>query len=92
MKSTLDDEKLKDKIGADDRKTITEKCDETIRWLDNNQTAEKDEFQDKLKEIEGVCNPIITKLYQQAGGAPGGMPQGGAPGAGSTGPTVEEVD
>merc|ERR1711974_282831 len=70
MKSTLEDEKLKDKISDDDRKTINDKCDETIKWLDANQTAEMDEYADKQKEIGGVCNPIITKLYQAAGGAP----------------------
>lgn len=97
MKSTLEDEKLKDKIGDSDKEAITKKCDETIKWLDANQLAEVDEFQDKQKEVEGVCNPIITKLYQQAGGAPGGMPGGmpGGPGAapgGAGGPTIEEVD
>jgi len=101
MKQTIDDEKLKDKISEEDRKKITEKCDETISWLDNNQTAEKDEFEHHQKELEAVCNPIITKLYQSAGGAPGGMPGGfpGAPGAGGAppsgaagGPTIEEVD
>merc|ERR1711863_45759 len=76
MKSTLDDEKLKDKISESDKETITKKCDEIIKWLDANQLAEVDEFQDKQKEVEGICNPIITKLYQQAGGAPGGMPGG----------------
>merc|ERR1719168_526684 len=74
MKSTLDDEKLKDKISDSDKETITKKCDEIIKWLDANQLAEVDEFTDKQKEVEGICNPIITKLYQQAGGAPGGMP------------------
>merc|ERR550539_1601971 len=83
-------------------KTITDKCDEAIKWLDANQLAEVDEFQDKQKEVEGICNPIITKLYQDAGGAPGGMPGGmpGAPGGGAApgggsggaGPTIEEVD
>merc|ERR1711862_573744 len=105
MKSTLDDEKLKDKISADDRKKINDKCDEAIKWLDANQLAEVEEFSDKQKEVEGVCNPIITKLYQAGGGMPGGMPgapggmpdmgagAGGAPGAGSSaGPTIEEVD
>uniref|UniRef100_A0A0M3ISD1 Heat shock protein 70 n=1 Tax=Ascaris lumbricoides TaxID=6252 RepID=A0A0M3ISD1_ASCLU len=96
MKQTIDDEKacLKDKISADDRKKIEDKCDEIIKWLDRNQTAEKDEFEHMQKELEGVCNPIITKLYQGAGGMPGGMP-GGAPGGGSHnagGPTIEEVD
>jgi L1 cell adhesion molecule like protein len=97
MKTTMDDEKIKDKISDDDKKTINDKCDEAIKWLDANQLAEVEEFQDKQKEVEGVCNPIITKLYAAAGGA-GGMPDmggmgGGAPpGAGGTGPTVEEVD
>jgi L1 cell adhesion molecule like protein len=84
MKTTLDDEKVKDKITEDERKTILDKCDETIKWLDANQLAEVEEFNDKLKEIEGICNPIITKMYQGAGGA-GGMPDmsgmGGMPGA-----------
>merc|ERR1712211_154718 len=106
MKTTIEDEKVADKISEDDEKKITDKCDEAIKWLDANQLAEVEEFQDKQKEVEGVCNPIITKLYQQAGGAPGGMPDmggmpGGMPGAGAggapsggsgSGPTIEEVD
>jgi len=103
MKTTIEDEKVKDKISEDDIKKINDKCDEAIKWLDANQLAEVEEFSDKQKEVEGVCNPIITKLYQGAGGAggmpdmggmPGGMPgAGGAPsGAGGAGPTIEEVD
>merc|ERR1712029_348202 len=65
MKSTLEDDKLKDKISESDRKTINDKCDEAIKWLDMNQTADKDEYADKQKDVEGVCNPIITKLYLQ---------------------------
>merc|ERR1711963_661891 len=94
MKSTLEDDKLKDKIAENDRKTILDKCNETISWLDNNQTTETDEFQHKQKEVEGICNPIISKLYQQSGGMPnGGMPNGaGASNGQGSGPTVEEVD
>merc|ERR1712217_728559 len=55
MKTTIEDEKMKDKISDDDRKAIN----------------------DKQKEVEAVCNPIITKLYGAAGGAPGGMPDMG---------------
>jgi len=103
MKTTIEDEKVKDKIGEEDKKKITDKCDETIKWLDANQLAEVEEFNDKQKEVEGVCNPIITKMYQAAGGAQGDMPDmpdmggmpGGAGGAapgGDSGPTIEEVD
>jgi L1 cell adhesion molecule like protein len=78
MRQTMDDEKIKDKIDAADRKKIQSKVDETIKWLDGNLSAEKDEFEEKKKELESVCNPIMMKFYQGAGGMPGGMP--GAPG------------
>jgi hypothetical protein len=42
--------------------------------LDANQLADKEEYEHRQKELEAVCNPIIAKLYQSAGGAPGGMP------------------
>uniref|UniRef100_A0A9R1SLD8 Heat shock cognate 71 kDa protein n=2 Tax=Cyprinus carpio TaxID=7962 RepID=A0A9R1SLD8_CYPCA len=98
MKSTVEDEKLKGKISDEDKQKILDKCNEVISWLDKNQTAEKDEFEHQQKELEKVCNPIITKLYQSTGGMPegmsGGFPgAGGAPGGGgSSGPTIEEVD
>ncbi|XP_054591667.2 heat shock 70 kDa protein 1-like [Nothobranchius furzeri] len=89
VKSSVEDEKLMDKISDQDKKKVTEKCQETIIWLENNQLAEKDEYQHKQKELENVCNPIIRKLYQ------GGMPTGscGEQARGGTqGPTIEEVD
>merc|ERR1719461_2011935 len=39
MKSTMEDEKMKDKVSEDDKKTILDKVNETLTWLDNNQTA-----------------------------------------------------
>uniref|UniRef100_A0A1A8RM73 Heat shock 70kDa protein 8 n=1 Tax=Nothobranchius rachovii TaxID=451742 RepID=A0A1A8RM73_9TELE len=91
MKSTVEDDKLKDKISNEDKQKVLEKCNEVISWLDRNQSAEKDEFEHQQKELEKVCNPIVTKLYQGAGGMPGGFP-GAAGAAGAGGPTIEEVD
>lgn len=56
-----------------------------------------EEFEHQQKELESVCNPIISKMYQGSGGMPGGMPDMGGMGAdpstaGRGGPTVEEVD
>lgn len=96
MKQTIEDEKIKDKVSESERQTVLDKCSEAIKWLDANQLADKEEFEHKLKEVEAVCKPVVTKLYA-AGGAPGGMP-GGMPGAagagrgGAGGPTIEEVD
>ncbi|XP_074836814.1 heat shock cognate 71 kDa protein-like isoform X2 [Carettochelys insculpta] len=97
MKSTAEDEKLKDKLSPEDKHKILDKCNEVINWLDRNQMAEKEEYEHQQKELQNVCNPIITKLYQGAGGGmPGGMPGGfpgaGGAGGGSSGPTIEEVD
>merc|ERR1712097_87588 len=72
MRNTLNEEKLKEKF----EKAVQESLD----WLDKNQLAEKDEFEAKQKELEGVVNPIMMKVYQAAGG--GGMPEGGMPGGG----------
>ena len=107
MKSTIEDDKVKDKISEEDKTAIADKCKEVIEWLDQNPSGEKEDYEAKQKELEKVCNPIITKLYQGAGGAggmpggaPGGMPTGGFPGGAqpgsagqeSSGPTIEEVD
>jgi len=94
MRNTLQEEKLQEKFEADDKTKIETAVQETLDWLDKNQLAEKDEFETKQKELEGVVNPIMMKVYQAAGGA-GEMPEGGMPGAapgGAGGPTVEEVD
>merc|ERR1712114_78648 len=88
MKSTVEDDKLKSKISESDLKTISDKCEETIKWLDQNQSAEVDEFKHKQSEIEGICNPIVSKLYQQGQAPQNGMPSGQT----NSGPTVEEVD
>ncbi|MGP1939486.1 MAG: Hsp70 family protein, partial [Arsenophonus sp. ET-DL9-MAG3] len=63
MKSSMEDDKLKDKISKEDKETVINKCNEVIRWLDSNQLAEKEEFEHKQKELESVCNPIMTKMY-----------------------------
>ena len=68
MKSTMDEEKVKSAISDSDKKKIEDKCDECIKWLDANQMAEKEEYEEKQKEVEQVCNPIIQNLYQGAGG------------------------
>merc|ERR1712079_323884 len=77
--------KMKTTSSEEDEKAIADKCKEVIDWLESNQEAEKSEYDSKQKELESICNPIITKLYQAGGGAPGGMPGGGMPGGGMPG-------
>ncbi|MGH0157007.1 UNVERIFIED_CONTAM: hypothetical protein FKN15_040195 [Acipenser sinensis] len=93
MKSSVEEENMKAKISEDDKKQIIDKCNQAISWLDKNQMADKEEYEHQLKELEKVCNPIISKLYQ--GGVPGGscgsQARAGS-GSASQGPTIEEVD
>lgn len=44
MKSTVEDEKLQDKISPEDKKTIVDKCNEVIAWLDRNQVRKRQRF------------------------------------------------
>ena len=87
IRQTLNEEKLKDKFSEEDKKAVETKVDEILKWTNDNPAASKEEYDAKVKEIEAVFNPIMQKVYQQAGGAPGGMPnfQGGFPGAGAPG-------
>ena len=68
MKNTISDsDKLADKLEEDDKSSIEEAIKDVLEWLDDNQDAEKEEYEEKLKEVEGVCNPIVSKVYQQGG-------------------------
>merc|ERR1712146_408236 len=72
MKNTVEDKKKAgDKISEDDKKSILDAVEEGAKWVEANPNADEDAYKEKQKEIEEVCNPIISKLYQGAGG-PGG--------------------
>ena len=108
LRNTLNDENIGGKLQPADKEAIQKVVDSTIAWMDSNhQVLEKDVYEKKQKEVEAVVNPIMTKMYQQAGGGAGGMPGGfdpsqfaqggGFPGAGASSrasnePKVEEVD
>ena len=74
LKNTLEDTEkgIADKVDEEDKEKIEEAVKEGLEWLEDNQEAEKEEFEAKQKEIEAVVNPIMQKVYQSAGGAPGG--------------------
>lgn len=73
MRNQINDkDKLADKLESDEKEKIEMATKEALEWMDDNQNAEKEDFDEKLKEVEAVCNPIITSVYQRSGGAPGG--------------------
>jgi heat shock protein 1/8 len=68
-------------ISSSDKKTVLDACEKEIKWMDSNQTAEKDEFDYHYNEISRKCSPIMSKLH----GA-------NRDSANYSGPKVEEVD
>ncbi|XP_038048775.1 heat shock 70 kDa protein IV-like [Patiria miniata] len=88
VKSTLNEEALQSKIAVEDKEKADSSLKETLAWLDNNNLADKQEYQYKLEELQKVCSPVMAKLYNA------GKPenQQGTGGGCQQGPTVEEVD
>lgn len=97
---------MKDKFSDEEKTTLEKKVEDALKWVESNPNAHAEEFEKQQKELESVFNPIISKVYQQAGGPEGGMPggmpggfpggfPGGAGGAqtdSGSGPQVDEVD
>lgn len=94
VKSSLGEEKLKEKLSEDERTTVENKVEEVLNWVDDNFGAKKEEFEEKRKELEELFNPIMQRIMSegtQEGGMPaGGMSPGGVPMGGSM-PGGEEV-
>jgi molecular chaperone DnaK (HSP70) len=82
LRSTLDDEAMKEKIVGEDRDALTTSVTEALIWLEEHTSDEKEAFDIKRREVEDIANPILTKVYS-AEPAPG--PETSGPG-----PTVEE--
>ncbi|GAA0183939.1 Hsp70 family chaperone [Lithospermum erythrorhizon] len=65
MKRTINDnEQFAEKIDSDDKDKIEKALDESLQWMEDNQSAEKDEFDEQMNELEALCNPIMKKAYE----------------------------
>eukprot|EP00746_Dinoflagellata_sp_MGD_P140566 gnl/MRDRNA2_/MRDRNA2_73808_c0_seq1.p1 gnl/MRDRNA2_/MRDRNA2_73808_c0~~gnl/MRDRNA2_/MRDRNA2_73808_c0_seq1.p1 ORF type:complete len:650 (+),score=57.65 gnl/MRDRNA2_/MRDRNA2_73808_c0_seq1:13-1962(+) len=87
MKNTIKDDKGAATLAADDKKTIDVALEDAMSWLDKNQNAEKVVFEDKLKQLEHVCNPIVAKMYST-----GATQSDTNANTDTRGPKIEEVD
>lgn len=64
MKSTVEDEKLQDKISPEDKKTIVDKCNEVIAWLDRNQVKSHALKADRGSSLSKIVKAVSITLYQ----------------------------
>jgi len=88
---------LKEKLTAEDSETLETTTSEALVWLEDNPALEKEDYDNKQKEVEEVANPILKRVYeQQSAGeqAPDDDFMGeDLDGVGDdSGPSVEEVD
>ncbi|KAJ2946883.1 hypothetical protein O0L34_g16216 [Tuta absoluta] len=90
VKQALDD--AGDKLSESDKDTARRECDEALKWLDNNTLADKEEYEHKLKEIQRVCMPMMSKMHGAGSGCGNPNMGGYQQQANNSGPTVEEVD
>ena len=86
VKQTAEDPNVVNKLNADDLEIVKNKTQEVMAWLDRNSMADKEEYEEKQKDLQQVCSPIMAKLHGQQ------QPQQGYRDSSSDGPTVEEVD
>lgn len=72
MRNTIEDkEKLADKLEDDDKEKIKEALQDAQDWMNSNEDAEKEDYEDHLKDLQRVCDPIISKVYKESGGQGG---------------------
>ena len=84
VKQTVEDPNVVNKLNTTDLETVKEKTQEVMAWLERNaQQADKEEYEEKQRDLQRVCSPIMAKLHGQQ------QPHFYSS---SDGPTVEEVD
>merc|ERR1712151_271458 len=75
LKNQLEDEEkgVADKISVADKKELQDLIDETLDWMEDNPEAEKEDYDEKQKEVQNVSNAIMRTVYGQGeGGGAGG--------------------
>ncbi len=93
IRNTLREDKVK--IPDDEKETVNKTVNDAIEWLDDNQTASKEEYDSRRKEVEDTIMPIISKAMQAAQEQTEGQQPGKSYTEGDStgkGPIIEEVD
>ena len=84
VKQRAEDPYVVTKLNTAELETVKEKTQEVMAWLERNALqADKEEYEEKQRDLQRVCSPIMAKLHGQ---------QQTHSYSSSDGPTVEEVD
>jgi heat shock 70kDa protein 1/2/6/8 len=89
-RNAIREEKVKETLGESTINEIEEWIKEGIEWLEANQEATKEDYDEKQKIYEDKIKPVMMKLYEKSGM---GSTSADKMNMGSeSGPRVEEVD
>ena len=79
LKNTLleDEEGNGGVVPLEEKKEVLDLVDNTLEWLGENPEANKEDIDEKQKEVEQVVNPLMRQFYQ---GGRGGGDNGGSSG------------
>lgn len=95
LKNSINDT-LKDKLTEDESSTLSTAINDGLDWLEDHPAAEKDEYDEKQKEVEQIANPILKRAYESGASAGGGDDDDDFMGEDLDGvndePTFEEMD
>tara|TARA_B100001248_G_scaffold232652_1_gene193690 strand:+ start:1203 stop:3122 length:1920 start_codon:yes stop_codon:yes gene_type:complete len=92
-KSTIENEQIKSKIEETDLKLVEDVLTETELWLEEEHS--KEEYDNKMTEVNSKINPIMMKVYSEGAGGAGGMPSAVPSTEGTEGasmPSIDEID
>lgn len=98
VKQAVEDPKNDHKLDPVDKKIAKDKAQEVIAWLQRNQEAEKEEYEEKQRDLQQVCSPVMSKVQGQETPEQGrensycGGPSGARPTPSRYSSIVEEID
>ena len=102
-KSTIENDQIKSKLEESDMKVLTDTLSETELWLEEEHS--KEEYDNKMTEVNSILNPIMMKVYSEGGADGAGMPSAVPPDMpsaegtedtegteGASMPSIDEID
>lgn len=99
LKASMDDSNddgMKQKLSKEEKATLLGAVEDTIKWMDSNPMAEKEEYEEKEKILEQIILPILQKIASNsANGGGDHMPAEEMPnetGTTATDVTIEDID
>lgn len=87
--NAVSDPTLSDALSSEEKKKLNDTCAKALRWLDDLETKSPADIEAKKREIENICSPILSSLYQGGTYSPRIHETDTSP---TGGPTIEEVD